>query len=600
MGTYRITAPDGQSYEINAPDGASQDEVLAYAQKNYKMAAKPKQPTNADIPAQSLTDKLVQGAANLFGGGLRGAGSIGSTALAADDLASQISPINILRRAATNAMQGRPVLNNVSDVSGVMGRDQQRREDTTQGLEELGIDRNSTAFKTGKVGAEILGTLGTGGALANGARLALPASMATKAAPLLNAIGSGGMSTGANTMGAAANMGTRMLGGAINGGVSSALVNPEDAVGGAVIGGALPPVLKGMGIAGGAVRRSILAPKQSEEMVNAINSARDAGFVIPPTQAKPNLANRLLEGLSGKLTTAQNASAKNKEVFDRLAAQSLGLPADVKLTPDVLMGVRKNAGEAYNAISNSGIVQPTQSYFQALDDIAKPYITAMQGFPNAKPSPVLQLVESLKSPQFDAGAAVAKIKELRSAADDAFRTGNTDIARASKSAANELENVLETHLQQIGQSEVLNAFRDARQLIAKTYTVEKALNKATGSIDGRKLASQLQKGKPLTGELRTAAEFASRFPKASQALEGMGSLPQTSPLDWVAGLGLAASTANPLNMLAIGARPAARATALSPLVQNRLIQGNGLLGEINPELLQFGYQAAPVAIGGNR
>lgn len=557
-------------------------------------------PTSSDIPAPSLTDKLVQGAANLFGGGLRGAGSIGSTALAADDLASQISPINILRKAATNAMQGRPVLNNVSDVSGVMGRDQQRREDTTQGLEELGIDRNSTAFKTGKVGAEILGTLGTGGALANGARLALPASMAAKAAPLLNAIGSGGMSTGANTMGAAANMGTRMLGGAINGGVSSALVNPEDAAGGAVIGGALPPVLKGMGIAGGAVRRSILAPKQSDEMVNAINSARDAGFVIPPTQANPNLANRLLEGLSGKLTTAQNASAKNKEVFDRLAAQSLGLPADVKLTPDVLMGVRKNAGEAYNAISNSGIVQPTQSYFQALDDIAKPYITAMQGFPNAKPSPVLQLVESLKSPQFDAGAAVAKIKELRSAADDAFRTGNTDIARASKSAANELENVLETHLQQIGQPEVLNAFRDARQLIAKTYTVEKALNKATGSIDGRKLASQLQKGKPLTGELRTAAEFASRFPKASQALEGMGSLPQTSPLDWVAGLGLAASTANPLNMLAIGARPAARATALSPLVQNRLIQGNGLLGEINPELLQFGYQAAPVAIGGNR
>lgn len=256
MGTYRITAPDGQSYEINAPDGASQDEVLAYAQKNYKMAAKPKQPTNSDIPAQSLTDKLVQGAANLFGGGLRGAGSIGSTALAADDLASQISPINILRRAATNAMQGRPVLNNVSDVSGVMGRDQQRREDTTQGLEELGIDRNSTAFKTGKVGAEILGTLGTGGALANGARLALPASMATKAAPLLNAIGSGGMSTGANTMGAVANMGTRMLGGAINGGVSSALVNPEDAVGGAVIGGALPPSLAIAGKLGNVARNA--------------------------------------------------------------------------------------------------------------------------------------------------------------------------------------------------------------------------------------------------------------------------------------------------------------------------------------------------------
>lgn len=40
MPKYRITAPDGNTYEITAPEGASEDEVLAYAQQNYQ-GAKP-------------------------------------------------------------------------------------------------------------------------------------------------------------------------------------------------------------------------------------------------------------------------------------------------------------------------------------------------------------------------------------------------------------------------------------------------------------------------------------------------------------------------------------------------------------------------------
>lgn len=42
MPTYDITGPDGNTFEVSAPEGASEAEVLAYAQKNFKMAAKPK------------------------------------------------------------------------------------------------------------------------------------------------------------------------------------------------------------------------------------------------------------------------------------------------------------------------------------------------------------------------------------------------------------------------------------------------------------------------------------------------------------------------------------------------------------------------------
>jgi hypothetical protein len=183
------------------------------------------------------------------------------------------------------------------------------------------------------------------------------------------------------------------------------------------------------------------------------------------------------------------------------------------------------------------------------------------------------LVQSLKSPSFDASSAVEKIKQLRTSADDAFRTGNSDIGRASKKAADAIEGALETHLSKTNQTDLLSKFRDARQLIAKTYTIEKAANTTTGTVDAKKLAAQLQRGKPLSGELKSIAQFSQAFPKASQATEAMGSLPQLSPLDYAAGLLGGVSTTGGLGAAAILARPALRAAALSSPVQNRLIQG---------------------------
>jgi len=305
-------------------------------------------------------------------------------------------------------------------------------------------------------------------------------------------------------------------------------------------------------------------------MVNAITKARDLGYVIPPTQANPSMLNRFIEGVAGKLSTAQNASAKNQEITNRLAAKSLGLAEDTVITPQVLTDLRTTAGNAYTNLGLSGQVMADKSYINALDDIAKPYLVAAKGFPNSPPSPVINLVQSLKSPSFDATAAVEKVRQLRTAADDAFNTGNTDIARASKSAATAIENALEGHLSKTNQTDLLTKFKDARQIIAKTYSVEKAANTTTGTIDAKKLAAQLQRGKPLSAELKSIAQFSQAFPKASQATEAMGSLPQLSPLDYFAGLIGGLSTGG-VGAGAILARPALRAAALSSPVQNRLI-----------------------------
>lgn len=484
-------------------------------------------------------------------------------------------------------------------IGSIVGRTD-RREATTAALESLGANTDSLAFKGGRLGGNIAGTLGVGGALAGG--LARIPGVASAAPNFVNAVRTGGMTAGQATPGVGgtlANLGTRAAGGAITGGASAGLVNPEDAGTGAVVGGALPVVAQAAGKAGNVIGRAFRGPEQPADLAQAVQAARSAGYVVPPTQARPTLLNRLAEGFSGKLTTAQNASAKNQGVTNSLAARGLGLPADTKLTPAVLKTVRDQAGQAYDAVSSSGVITPGQAYADALDKIAAPALKAAQGFPNAKASPVIDLVESLRSPQFDAASAVAKLRELRTAADDAFRVGNTDIARASKAAAGALEDALETHLAQSGNPQALQEFKDARTLIAKTYSVEKALNPTSGNVDARKLAAQLTKGKPLSGELRNIADFASRFPKAAQTVEGMGSLPQTSPLDWAAGGGVSMATGNPLMLAGVMARPAARKMVLSDIVQNRLVQPvAGPQSQAVSNLSQLWYRAAPVALSG--
>lgn len=62
MPVFEITSPDGRTFEVTAPDGATQDQVLQYAQSNFKPAEPKGQP-------MSRTDKVLTGMADPFHGG---------------------------------------------------------------------------------------------------------------------------------------------------------------------------------------------------------------------------------------------------------------------------------------------------------------------------------------------------------------------------------------------------------------------------------------------------------------------------------------------------------------------------------------------------
>lgn len=464
-----------------------------------------------------------------------------------------------------------------------------RRTSMDDALRTMGADPDSFGYGAGKLGAEVAGTLGVGGAVA------APLRLIPGAAPMANALASAGMTTGAKAApgvaGFVQNGLMRAGGGAAVGGSAAGLIDPEQAKTGAAVGGLLPPTLAAVGKGAYLAGRVIAGPDVPAAVRGAVQSARQAGYVIPPTQARPTLANRALEGFSGKITTAQNASAKNQPITDELAKKAIGA-AD--LSPAGIKAVRDGADQAYTNLAQSVPHFVADSAFEAavrgaggskaLPGIANKEIdTLIDALAGQKQLNPQQTIESIKRLRFEGGGN-------KGAQDPTKRA----LGAAQMKIAGALEDLIDRNL--TGAPEVLANYRTARQTLAKVYDVEEALNPASGHVDAKKIAQLQEKGRPLTGELKTIANFAGQFPKAVQTVEKMGSLPQVSPLDFGALGTISALTSNPLLMAGVMARPAARAAVLSPAVQNRLIASPRGLPR-DPRAAQLLYRTAPLLPG---
>ena len=546
--------------------------------------------TLIDEPAEkprTIGQKINQFAGDTAAAVASGAGEIGATLMAPLDAIAQTRARPLLK-----FIPGVNALAVVDDALGrgtIIGRDD-RRKSLEPALQSMGANPDSLWFKGVKLGTQIAGTSGVGGVLAKGAQ-AIPAL--ARFAPALQ---SGGFTLGdAATKSRLANAAIRAGAGGISGATMAGLVNPEDAPEGGMIGAILPPAIKGFGAAGSAIRNRIVGPQSplSAQRLASAQQGAAAGYVIPPADLSPSAATEILSGLSGKIKTAQVASYKNQAVTDRLARQELGMAADDALTADVLQGIRNSAAQAYAPVRQAGMVTADDTFKNSLNKIAETYQGANSAFPGLAKNDVGQMVDTLRVGQFDASGAVDAIRVLRESADKAFRTGDTGMGKAAKAASQALEDQLERHLSSTGNKEALQALKDARQLIAKTYSVQKALNSETGSVSAQVLAKQLEKGKPLSGDLLTIAKMGSAFPKATQALK---EAPKSfSPFDFFVSGGASMATANPIPMLGILARPTARSYLLSPTAQRAALAPPVMADPNSIGLLSnAAYRSAPV------
>ncbi|MDM1720526.1 hypothetical protein [Acinetobacter towneri] len=333
-----------------------------------------------------------------------------------------------------------------------------------------------------------------------------------------------------------------------------------------IIGGAVGGALGG--IAGRGIEKvsqkasQKIAQKATQKALDApknalITDARNAGYSVPPSYSNPNFINKSLAKVAGEADLARIASAKNQQVTNNLARKSVGLADDQPITVEALAEVRKQAGQAYKVLNGFGEIQTDRKFAKDLIDITKNYTSAGRDFNVAGGDRIQNIVNQVRSDRFGSDAALNMIKIARNDASAAFRAGDTDLGLANQKLANAIEGQLERAVAQntkVPRAAVEN-FINARKVIAKTYSIENALD-ATGNVSARKLASTLGK-KPLTSELKQAAQFSQAYPQLNNI--GVHGGNGITLFDSLVGIGGGVATGNPAVAALTLGRPALKA-----------------------------------------
>jgi hypothetical protein len=509
---------------------------------------------------KSLVDKAKGVGGDLLAGAVRGAGSIGATILAPVDAAARALGVQ-------NDFIGRT----------------DRREAMDGGLRELGADTNSMAFGAGKLGAEIAGTAGAGGVLANGVRALGATRAAAGLEPIINGVARG-LETGGFRVGDLAGTGlgaaTRLGTGAAVGGLSAGMVNPEDAGIGALIGGALPGATQLGGAVGGGIRKA-LAPEVAPEVRQLAQRAQELGINIPADRlVNSRPLNALAAGLnyvpfSGRAAT-EDAMATQ---LNRKLSNTFGQD-----TPNVTMALRKAddaLGGQFDSFLRNNTVKVDQQF---MSDLANASNQAARELGSDGASIIAKQVDDIiakaGSGQIDGQAAYNIKKTL-----DRIGTRNSPEAWYALDLKGKLMDALN---RSVG-DEKASAFKGLRQQYGNMLELQKlAKNGAEGEVSVARLANLKNIRNPQMQEL---ADIAAQFVKPREGQHG------AAQRAVVGGIG---AFAGGIPGLAIGAGAGRLAnTALNSNAVKGLLMNaprGGLLGE--PQslglLTQGAYRALPL------
>lgn len=306
----------------------------------------------------------------------------------------------------------------------------------------------------------------------------------------------------------------------------------------------------------------------------AVASARAAGLKLTPTQANAGVLGRAIESLTGSAKLERVVSKANAVTVDNGVKQDLGLPANAPLNDATLQAAKIPHNAVYNAVSKVGNV-PVDDEFRA--DIAGiNNRTGAGSFGFDVPPTISKLQEGYGSlDNFDAGDAVQKIRQLRKDGRTNLKIYDPEknaLGQAQVQVANAIENQLDRHIQsgafqgpdgQIA-PDLVDQWRNARVQLAKIHSAEDALD--AGHISTADLARQLNKGVPLSGNMRTFAEAHGNFDRSLQDISKIRNSGPFSALDPF--LGAVAGHFSPPLAASMFAAPLARAGLASRLYQD--------------------------------
>ena len=561
MPTFRITAPDGKTYDVTGPEGSTADQALEKVKAS--LATKQATPEAPEAPDEPFAAKLGRQVLNFGAGGIRGAGSIGATFLAPIDMVS-------------DAIDGKGLS---------LESNRKRRQAMDDALRNLGADTDSVAYGAGKLGAEVAGTLGAGGAIANTA--ARIPGVAASVPNLLQAVRTSGMAS--NATGPVANLLTRTAGGAITGGVSAGMVDPEMAGTGATVGGALPVASKVVGKVGSEVGKALRGKTPSQYVVDLADRAKELGINIPADRiANSKPLNAVAASLnympfSGRAATEDAMLGSMNRAVSRTFGQD---------SENVTMALRKAQGELgakFDAVLQNNTVKMTPNFKTALAEAADQATSELGDDAASVIRKQVALIQTKGASGEIDGQTAYNIKKAL----DRIGNGNSDAAFYARDLKKKLMDALN---ESIGPQEA-KAFAKVRQQYGNMLALENiAANGGERGISAGRLANMKNIN---NADLQELADIAAQFlttresphgalqrlvigGTAATAAGGMGALPMLPVAATVGRATNAALNSNaaralalgqPMNLIGGGADVAPLFYASSPVVASPLIAG---------------------------
>jgi hypothetical protein len=293
----------------------------------------------------------------------------------------------------------------------------------------------------------------------------------------------------------------------------------------------------------------------------SLKRAVDAGYVVPPTMARGGTLSKMGESLSGGYKTIEAAQIKNQANTNRLINNYLNLPENTALGEDVLDALKTQHGQAYADIAALPSVETRVPSGFSHNLLETTYET--KTIPNGA-----TLLEKLKAARADA-------KDYWQAYNRSAHPTDKVTAKALDLKASKLENELEQLAIAHNQPQLVANLRQARQDLAKVYTVEKAMNGETGDVSAIALKRLYKNNVPLTGEAEQIAKFAKGFEDAAKVPK-RGTATNWSPYD----IGVSSIVKGKLAGLNLVGRPLARKTILSQPAQQMMANKNYALNPL--------------------
>ena len=281
-----------------------------------------------------------------------------------------------------------------------------------------------------------------------------------------------------------------------------------------------------------AFKESILPGSLTKQ--KELNAVRDAtlragleeGYMTTPGSVTPKGRNIIAERMAGKTNLEQLMSVNNQDATNKLARRAVGINDTAPLTSENMGAIRKAEYEkGYKPVERIGEVPADVQYFVDLNNVKLKYTGPQKSFPGAVPDEVTKLFDIYSTNKFNSKDAVQAIRNLREDARANFRKNENATANAQIDVANALENQMERAVAAAptpNASTMLEQFRLSRQRMAISHTIEDAIREGGGAVEAKKLARDLQSGKYLSGDLKTAAEFANVFPRVSKTAAEIG------------------------------------------------------------------------------